>query len=97
MQVGNSCLAQGVARELSPIERATDALRQASFRQQDLLANLHERLNAVMSPSVPAEMVKGGELRVAPGCAVEEWLEQEAARINQANAALGDILSRLRI
>lgn len=92
-----SAIGAEAPREMSPVERATDALRQAGFRQQDLLGALHERLSKVMTPPAPQEVAKCGELRAAPGCVMEEWLEQEAARIQQANAALSDILGRLRI
>lgn len=86
-----------MAREMSPVERATDALRQAGYRQHELLQTLHERLGSVLASPVPQECSKSSELRAAPACAMEEWLVQETDRLNQANHALHDLLSRLRV
>ena len=81
-------------REMSPIESAVDAQKNANYRLHEALERLQSRLLTVLSIPCPPEQTKG--ISPSLGCATEEWIAQETAQIDRAVGIINDLLNRLR-
>lgn len=63
----------------------------------DLVSELHQALNPVMTPAMPTEQCVGGVSPNDPRSPFAIELQQLSRRIQQANASLRDALGRIQL